>query len=164
MNRKDRRMIGLVTAVLLTLSGSALADEPTRPAMTRAAKTSLARVCPKISNLSGLLVKVTAGGHIPRWDPRNSGFSLICASRCVPWPATVYHCDGSVAFRMGYYGRWVGNGKARGYCGAGGQGACPTSSVRVRNRRLGCKGAAFLAEGRGRCMRFNVNSNRNGSV
>ncbi|NMC61875.1 MAG: hypothetical protein GYA55_01765 [SAR324 cluster bacterium] len=124
----------------------------------------LKKVCPRITNLSGLLIKTTAGGHIPKSDPRYSGFSIICGSHCVPFPATVYHCDGSVAFKMGYYGRWDGNGKSRGYCGAGGQGGCPTSYVRSKNRSLRCNGAVYLAQGGGRCMRFNINSNRSGGV
>ena len=130
-------------------------------------KNKLSKVCSKVSNLSGLLVKITAGGHIGAGDSRYSGWSIICGSQCAPFPVTVYHCDGSVAWKMGYYGRWSGNGQARGYCSSGGTGACSVSSTRAVNKRKRCKGAVYLDKdgSRGKsCMRFNVNSSRNGGV
>lgn len=127
-------------------------------------KTKLSDVCKKVSNLSGLLLKTTAGGHIPRSDPRYPGYSVICAGSCVPFPAKVFHCDGSEAFQMGYYGKWSGNGKSRGYCGWAGSGQCFTSSVRSRSKSLKCSGAGYLAQGGGRCLRFNLNVDRNGGV
>ena len=139
----------------------------TRLSAKKKPKNNLAKVCKNVSNLNGLLLKVTAGGHISRNDPRYPGYSIICASKCVPFPATVYHCDGSVAFKVGYYGKWSGNGKSRGYCGSGGAGVCYTSSVRNKSRQLKCNGAGYLdVDGsRGKaCMRFNLNSSRNGGV
>lgn len=129
--------------------------------------SALSSVCKNVSNLSGLLVKITAGGHISRGDSRYSGWSIICAGRCVSFPAKVYHCDGSTAWNMGYYGRWAGNGKARGYCASGGASACSVSSTRSVNRQKKCQGAVYLDVdgGRGKsCLRFNVNSSRNGGV
>lgn len=118
----------------------------------------LSAVCKKVSNLSGLLVKTTAGGHIPRSDPRYNGYSIVCAGRCVPFPAKVYHCDGSEAFRMNYYGRWVGNGKSRGYTHSS------VGAIRSRSRSLKCSGAGYLASGGNSCLRFNLDVTRNGGV
>lgn len=158
----------LILAVPLAFTEEAISQEAgtRRVALAKKAKANankLEKVCKNVTNINGLLVKVTAGGHIPRSDPRYSGYSIVCAGRCVSFPAVVYHCDGSQAFRMGYYGRWVGNGKSRGYCGHGSS-PCPTSSVRAKSKSLKCSGAGYLSTGNRSCMRFNLYSDRNGGV
>ena len=169
--------LAVLASAILGNSATSLADgltarEERRIARSEARKrgakaAALNKVCTDISNLSGLLVKETAGGHIGRGDARYSGYSIICASKCVSFPAKVYHCDGTTAFSMGYYGRWSGNGKSRGYCAAGGVGACSVSSVKAaaRSKRCGTTGYLDVDGSRGKkCMRMNIDGSRNGGV
>lgn len=152
----------LATIVIIPEVASARTVRKTARAKARV----LSDVCTasKTKPLNGILVKITAGGHIGSGDARNSGYSIICGPNCASFPANVYHCDGSLAFRMGYYGRYAANGKPRGYCAAGGAPACSVSAIRSRSRALRCNGAGYLdLDGsRGKtCMRLNLNSNRN---
>ena len=157
----------VVMAVGLLLGSVSEAAGRTVRQSKRVRVRTLSDVCTRTTPLNGLLIKITAGGHISRGDARYSGYSIICASKCASFPATVYHCDGSTAFRMGYYGRYSENGKPRGYCAAGGAASCSVSAVRSRSTALKCRGAGYLdLDGsRGKsCRRLNRYSNRNGDV
>ena len=156
----------VLASALIVISTDASAERAVRRT-ARAKTTTLADVCTKITPLGGMLIKVTAGGHISGADARNSGYSLICGSSCASLPANIYHCDGSLAFRVGYYGRYAENGRPRAYCAAGGAPACYVTRVRARSKALKCNGAGYLdLDGRlgKKCYRFNLNSSRNGDV
>jgi hypothetical protein len=155
----------LAATIAVTFSNEAYAARRrSRPEAKAENIRGLSSICKKTSDINGALFKVTAGGHIGRSDPRYTGFSFICGSRCTSFPAKVYHCDGSQAFTMGFYGKWSGNGKSRAYCGSGGAPRCSTNAIRARSRALKCNGMGYLATGGGSCIRLNLNSNRNGDV
>jgi hypothetical protein len=177
---KSKLFLGLLFGAVLSLGGLVATDsaqaqdtltkQERREKRAERAKRDLKEVCAPSSVVParGLLIKKTGGGHIPNSDARASGFSLICASNCVStFPAKVYHCDGSDAFKMGYYGRWNGNGKPRAYCAAGGAGACNVSSVAnlSKKKKCGLVGYLDLDGNRGkRCMKIFVDGRRNGGV
>lgn len=124
---------------------------------------ALNTVCKKISNLQHALMKNTAGGHISSADPRYPGISLICGSDCArSFPVNAYYSDGNLAFKLGYYGKWSGNGKPRAYCGAGGAPACYASSVKTNARRSGRDGYVYLHFGNKSCRKARPGE-RNGS-
>ena len=94
---------------------------------------ALANVCTKISPLTKSLLKNTWPGHIYPPDPRSYGFAFICgrsSAQCPSrWPARVYYSDGTLAFKLGYYGTWSGNGgRPRAYTGTHG-----ARTVKVKN-------------------------------
>jgi len=116
-------------------------------------KKPFAQVCSRTSSISGFLLKNAYPGHISRGDPRAPGFALVCASRCPKkFPVNVYYSDGSLAARIGYYGRWNGNGKPRGYCGCGGAPSCFVSSISKKARQSGRDGKVYLSMGDGSCV------------
>jgi hypothetical protein len=176
---KSKLVFGLLLAGCLSIgsvvtvskaSAQAITKEERKEMRAERAKRALREVCApdNVVPARGLLIKKTGGGHIPGSDARASGFSLICASNCVSsFPAKVYHCDGSQAFKLGYYGTWSGNGRPRAYCAAGGVGACSVSSVASMSKRKGCGQVGYLdldgSRGK-RCMKIFVDGRRNGGV
>ena len=134
----------------------------------RIATKSFASVCKKVAPISGFLLKNAYPGHIQKSDPRASGFALVCARSCPrKFPVSVYYSDGALAFRLGYYGRWNGNGQPRAYCGAGGVGTCSVSRVTTNARRSSSggkrDGKIYIDMGNGSCASA-FPGRRNGGV
>ena len=124
----------------------------------------LSKVCKNIRPFSGALLKNAWPGHIQRSDPRAPGFALVCASLCPrKFPASAYYSDGSLAFRLGYYGLWEGNHRPRAYCGAGGVGSCSASGVSSAARKSGRDGYVYVDFGAGLCLKAKPGI-RNGGV
>ncbi len=106
--------------------------------------TSLADVCPSVQPMSGALMKNAYPGHIQRTDPRASGFAFICGSSCPSkFPVSAYYSDGTLAFKLGYYGRWSGNGKPRAYCSVGVP-RCSVKKVVRDSKTSGRDGKVYL--------------------
>lgn len=105
----------------------------------------LSDVCKSVSPISALL-KNAWPGHISRADPRSRGFALVCNRRDCPrkFPVTAYYSDGVQAFRLGYYGRWSGNGQPRAYCSAGGAGSCSATLVTKEAKKFDRDGKVYL--------------------
>ncbi len=113
------------------------------------------KVCPNVVQLSGILIKNAYPGHISQGDPRAPGFAMVCGRSCVSsFPASVFFSDGTLAFKLGYYGRWEGNGQPRAYCGAGGVAMCSVSSVVSNSRKSGRDKSAYLKLNKNTCARF----------
>ena len=126
--------------------------------------TALNSVCKSIQPMVALL-KSTAGGHI-RGDPRESGYSLICSRKSCPkkFPTNFYYSDGSLAFTVGLYGRWSGNGQPRAYCAAGGAPKCSAKSIGAKAKSRGLDGKVYGDFGNGKCYSANPTPGvRNGS-
>lgn len=135
-----------------------------RKKKTPASGVDLAQVCKKVQPFRGALLKSAWPGHIQRNDPRASGFALVCAQTCPKkFPVNAYYSDGEPAFRIGYYGRWEGNGKPRGYCAVGGAARCIVSVVQRDSKKSGRDGKVYVDFGGGSCMTA-IPGNRNGDV
>lgn len=126
--------------------------------------SGLASVCKSVVALRGALLKNAWPGHINQSDARAAGFAFVCGADCPSsFPVSAYYSDGSLAFKLGYYGRWEGNGKPRAYCSAGGTAYCSASAV-TRNARANKRdGKVYLDFGRGKC-RSAVAGQRTGST
>ncbi len=115
----------------------------------------LTSVCAKVSffqNGEGLF-KGEISHHINKADARATGPTYICGTDCADQsPVPLFYIDGTLAAKLGYYGVWSrshgGNGKARFYCGAGGQKACSVKAIGAtaaqKNKKYGLPGYAFL--------------------
>ena len=124
----------------------------------------LASVCKSTAPLRGALLKNAYPGHISRSDPRAPGFAFVCGSDCPrSFPAKAYYSDGTLAFSLGYYGRWEGNGQPRAYCGAGGAPMCSVSTVTNGSRASKRDGKVYISFGNGSC-RSAVPGQRTGST
>lgn len=114
--------------------------------------------CQTIKPLEHALLKNNAGGHIGRRDRRYHGFAFICGKECpATFPVQAYYSDGAPAFKLGYYGRWNGNGQPRAYCAAGGAPFCNVPTVRMRANIVGREGLrrdgkVYLSFGNGICQ------------
>jgi hypothetical protein len=159
----------------LVLSFSAQAEDPQFPhgfsarsirALARKGVVearSLSSVCKSVAPIRALL-KNAYPGHISLSDSRASGFALVCSRSDCPrkFPAKAYFSDGTLAFSLGYYGRWEGNGQPRAYCGTGGAGKCFVKAV-SNNARSGKRdGNVYIDFGNGSCRRA-APGKRNGS-
>jgi hypothetical protein len=114
-----------------------------RKAKGNPSASALSDVCKSVTPIHALF-KSTGGGHI-RGDARESGFSIICSrSECFSFPASAYYSDGTYAFKIGYYGRWVGNGQPRAYCAAGGAPACNAKSITANARAQKRDGKVYI--------------------
>lgn len=114
--------------------------------------SGLSAVC-KNTKPIGALLKNASPGHISSGDPRAPGFALICNRSDCPrgFPAKAYYSDGSLAFSLGYYGRWEGNGQPRAYCGTGGAAVCSVSAVSSAARAKGRNGKVYIDFGGKSC-------------
>lgn len=123
---------------------------------------AFADVCKKVTPLKYALLKNAWPGHIQRSDSRASGFAFVCGADCPKrFPVSAYYSDGTLAFKLGYYGRWEGNGKPRAYCGTGGVGTCSASSITKAAKRK--DGKIYLDFGNKSC-RSATPGQRNGST
>lgn len=126
-------------------------------------KNGLGKVCGNVQPLKKALLKNAWPGHINRSDPRAPGFAFVCGPDCPKkFPVSAYYSDGTAAFKLGYYGRWEGNGRPRAYCGAGGVGTCSASGVAKASRQKGRDGKVYLDFGNKSC-RSATPGQRNGS-
>ena len=130
----------------------------------RSASSGLRKVCKKVSPIRALW-KPAWGGHINSGDPRASGPALVCSRSDCPRvrPANVYYSDGTLAFKVGQYGTWNGNGQPRLYCSAGGAGSCSLRSAAQQARARGRDGKLYVAYGSGQCRSVASPLGRNGS-
>lgn len=128
-------------------------------------KEKLAAVCKSITPLKKALLKNAYPGHINRSDPRASGFAFVCGPDCPrSFPVSAYYSDGTAAFKLGYYGKWEGNGRPRAYCAAGGAPACSTSAVSSNSRKSGRDGKIYLVfDTKAKSCRSATPGARNGS-
>jgi hypothetical protein len=110
---------------------------------TARAGGGLKAVCRNIRGVSNeFLYKSQISNHISAGDPRAS------------FPASVLYSDGSLATRVGYYGRWNVTGKARAYCGAGGVPVCSNATLARNSRARGRDGKLYVKIG-STCYRVN---------
>ena len=125
--------------------------------------SGLSKVCSSTKPI-GALLKNASPGHISSGDPRAPGFALVCSRSDCPrgFPAKAYYSDGTLAFSLGYYGRWEGNGQPRAYCGTGGAGVCSSRSVSSNARAKGRNGKVYIDFG-GKSCRSATPGIRNGS-
>ena len=125
--------------------------------------SGLSSVCSSTRAI-GALLKNASPGHISSGDPRAPGFALVCSRSDCPrgFPAKAYYSDGSLAFSLGYYGRWEGNGQPRAYCGTGGAPVCSSRSVSSNARAKGRNGKVYIDFG-GKSCRSATPGIRNGS-
>ena len=162
----------LMTAVFLLLVVPSLAHAGNGRRHKGKAPSSLSKVCSSVQPLgSRFLYKAEISPHIPSGDARASGPTLVCNSDCPKFPAEVYYSDGSLAHKLGYYGRWDVTGKARAYCAAGGAPKCFTSQIarnsraRTRSgRRNGRLYVKMTTASPGRCVEIMNPAGRNGSA
>jgi hypothetical protein len=108
---------------------------------------SFRQVCAQVKNVTGseFLYKSEISSHIPRGDARAAGPTLICNRMCPKrFPASLFYSDGSLAAKVGYYGRWNVTGKTRAYCAAGGAPACNVRALASDARRRGRDGSLYL--------------------
>ncbi len=122
----------------------------------------LGAVCKSIRPIVALW-KVTAGGHIVS-GPRVTGYSLICSRKECPkkFPAEFYYSDGSLAGKVGAYGRWIGNGQIRAYGGTNGAPQHFVSAIRKNAKKSGRDGNLYIQMG-AYCASVSAASNRSGS-
>lgn len=126
-------------------------------------KRKLSKVCKSVLPLRKSLLKNAGGGHITNGDARAAGFAFICGPDCPRrFPLTAYYSDGTQAFRLGYYGKWEGNGRPRAYCAAGGVPICYASAVTKAARSKKRDGKVYISYGDGSC-RSAIPGARNGS-
>jgi hypothetical protein len=122
---------------------------------TARAGGGLKAVCRNIRGVSNeFLYKSQISNHISAGDPRASGPTLVCNRACPSFPASVLYSDGSLATRVGYYGRWNVTGKARAYCGAGGVPVCSNATLARNSRARGRDGKLYVKIG-STCYRVN---------
>ena len=140
---------------------------------TRAAKakpkavSKLKKLCKKIITLrpGQALIKSQISAHIPRGDARASGYTFVCGSLCASFPAPFYYSDGTLAGKLGYYGRYSANGRPRAYCAAGGAPRCSVSSIYAKARRKKTGSYLYLKSNSTTCFKFNgAPGARNGGV
>jgi hypothetical protein len=104
-------------------------------------------VCASVRSVSGseFLYKSDISHHISPGDARAAGPTLICNRVCpATFPANLYFSDGTLAAKLGYYGRWNLTGKPRAYCAAGGAPACSNSTIARNSRASGRDGNVYL--------------------
>ena len=150
--------------VIPAIAGAITTDEKIPPALKRK------NICTEVKPLTSGLLKNTWPGHIYPPDPRSYGFAYICGSRDCPrrWPARVYFSDGTLAFRLGYYGIWSGNGKPRSYTGTYGAPKVYVKNIVTKSKRKGKdgikrNGKVYIAIGNKKC-RSAIPGKRNGST
>lgn len=111
------------------------------------AHADLAGVCKTVRNVSGreFLYKSEISNHIPNNDRRATGPTFICNQVCPSgWPMSVFYSDGTLAAKLGYYGRWNVTNKPRAYCAAGGTPQCFNSRISQNSRRNGRDGKLYV--------------------
>ena len=127
-------------------------------------------ICTEVKPLTSGLLKNTSPGHILAPDPRSYGFAYICGYRDCPkrWPTKVFYSDGTLAFRLGYYGTWSANGKPRAYTGTYGAPKVYVNKIVKRSKIKGKDGIkrdgkVYIAIGNKKC-RYAIPGKRNGNA
>ena len=128
-------------------------------------QSGLASVCSSTAPLRNMLIKSELSHHISNpGDGRQGGYTLVCGKQCpTRFPVNFYYCDGTLAGKFGYYGRWNGNGKPRAYGGAGGAPPHSVSKIAANARRKKCGSLLYLPVSGKSCVSWSASASRTGS-
>lgn len=154
---------GLLVVSFITMGADNANAERVARAKKKTSTKSFNSVCKNVKPLTDALMKNAYPGHISLSDPRASGFAFVCGKGCPKkFPANAYYSDGTLAFKLGYYGTWEGNRKPRAYCGSGGAPRCSAKGVTNDAKKSGRDGFVYIDFGNKQCRKARPGA-RNGS-